>query len=233
MQGPTRTLPSEPPRRGRRLPPAVGGLLLVLSLAAANPAAAEALTYRWSLKGLARVAGLVLPGHGHGELRTRSSDGGHTSELEITSPQSKKGEYFLYGSQTHADGTAVAWSSYRWRGEEKSKRDRLTDSDVVDIASGIRLIRERQPKGTMRLRIWSDGKVYPVVVQRLATQSVQVPAGTFRADHYRIRGVRHQGERFWKGGLDLWLAQDAGRTPVAIQVERGFANVRLELLPGG
>jgi hypothetical protein len=43
--------------------------------------------------------------------------------------------------------------------------------------------------------------------------------------------VRIEGERFWKGGLELWLAQDPARTPVAIQVERGFANVRLELLP--
>lgn len=218
-----------PSVRRRRV--AAGALFLLLL--AATPAAAEALSYRWSLRGLAgRVAGLVLPNSGRGELRTRPNGEGTITELEITSPQSARGEYFLYGAQTRSDGsTALAWSSYRWRGEEKSKREPVATADVVDVASGIRLIRERQPSGAMRLRIWSDGKTYPVMVQRVGTENVRVPAGTFRADHYRVRGQRAAGERFWKGGLDLWLAQDAARTPVAIQVERGFANVRLELLP--
>jgi hypothetical protein len=159
--------------------------------------------------------------------------GGFVTELEITSPQSKRGEYFLYGSETRADGSITeAWSSYRWRDEEKSRRERVDKPDVVDVAAGIRVIRERQPQSRMQMRIWSDGKVYPVVVEQLGTVDVKVPAGTFRADHYRVRGQRVSGERFWKGGLDLWLAQDDARTPVAIQVERGFANVRLELLPG-
>ena len=37
----------------------------------------------------------------------------------------------------------------------------------------------------------------------------------------------------YAGGLDIWLAKDEAATPVRIQVERGFANVRLELLSGG
>lgn len=209
----------------------VAGALLLFAVAA--PAAAEALTYRWSLRGFAgRVAGLVLPNEGKGELRTEAKGAGYVTELEITSPKSGKGEYFLYGSETRGDGyTTEAWSSYRWRGEEKSKRDRVSTPDVVDVASGIRLIRERSPKSPLRLRIWSDGKVYPVTVQRVATENVHVPAGVFRTDHYRVRGVRADGQRYWKGGIDLWLAQDAERTPVAIQVERGMANVRLELMP--
>jgi len=68
------------------------------------------------------------------------------------------------------------------------------------------------------------------MVSRVAAENVTVPAGTFRADHYRVRGQRISGERFWKGGMDLWLAQDEARTPVRIQVERGFANVRLDLV---
>jgi hypothetical protein len=221
--------PHLPARRFRR---PIAACLAFLSLAAAAPAAAEAFTYRWSLKGLSRIAGLVLPSEGRGELRTEPNGSGYLTELEITSPQSQQGEYFLYGSETKADGTAaVAWSAYRWRGDEKKKRERVRAEDVVDVAAGIRLIRANPPTGSMKLRIWSDGKVYPVIVQRVGTESITVPAGTFRADQYRIRGVRERGQRFWKGGLDLWLAQDEGRTPVAIQVERGFANVRLELLP--
>jgi hypothetical protein len=82
------------------------------------------------------------------------------------------------------------------------------------------------------MRIWSDGKVYPVVVRRVGVERVTVPAGSFETEHYRVRGVRAGDARYWKGGLDLWLARDETATPVRIQVERGLANVRLELLPG-
>lgn len=207
---------------------------MVLSLAVAAPAAAEALTYSWRLQGVAgRLAGVVMPNHGRGELRTeRDGSGRLTTELHVTSPQSNRGEYFRYGSESNADGSAaVAWSSYRWRGEEKSKRERVDVDDVVDVASGIQRIRERQPRAPMSLRIWSDGKVYPVVVQRVGAERVTVPAGQFQTDHYRVRGVRREGERFWKGSLDVWIARDEQATPVRIQVERGLANLRLDLQP--
>jgi hypothetical protein len=199
----------------------------------ARPAAAESLAYRWTLKGLVgRLASVVLPGQGRGELRSHEGGAGRVTELEITSPAAKSGEFFLYGGETRANGsTAMAWSSYRWNGKQSNKRDKVEEAGVVDVASGIHLIRERQPAGTMPMRIWSDGKVYPVQVQRLKSEQIVVPAGTFTAQHYRVRGVRTPGQRYWKGGLDIWLAQDAEATPVQIQVERGFARVRLELLP--
>ena len=79
-------------------------------LEAERAARAEALVYRWSLRGFAgRVAGLVLPDEGRGELRTESANGSHRSELEITSPKSKGDEYFLYGSETRPDGSGVGW----------------------------------------------------------------------------------------------------------------------------
>jgi hypothetical protein len=229
------TMGRGPTRHRRRFVLATGLAALLPLLIAAAPASAEQLAYRWSLRGfVGRMAGLVLPDEGRGELRTRQAGSGYVTELEITSPQSGKGEFFLYGSETRADGsTAEAWSAYRWRDKEKDKREQVDTLDVVDVAAGIRLIRDRQPQSSLRMRIWSDGRIYPVVVQRVATENVKVPAGAFRADHYRVRGLRISGERFWKGGLDLWLAQDEERTPVAIQVERGFANVRLELLPVG
>jgi hypothetical protein len=193
-------------RLGRRPSMRAAAAVAFLSVAAATPAAAEALTYQWRLQGVAgRVAGLVLPNHGRGELRTQLAGGRRTTELEITSPASDRGEYFLYGSESHLDGSAaVAWSSYSWRGEEKSKRERVETKDVVDIAAGIQLIRDRRPSSPLSMRIWSDGKVYPVTVRHVGTERVAVPAGTFQADHYRVRGVRVEGERFWKGGLDLW-----------------------------
>jgi hypothetical protein len=209
---------------------------LLLPLVGAGPAnATESLAYHWSLRGfMGRMAGLVVPNEGRGELRSRPNDGGRITELEITSPGSAQGEFFLYGGELRPDGsTASAWSSYRWRGKARSQREPVAAEGVVDVASGIHLIRERHPVVPLRLQIWSDGKVYPVVVEKVATEPLTVPAGRFVADHYRIRGIRLEGKRYWKGGLDLWLARDEGATPVRIQVERGFANVRLELLPAG
>ena len=214
--------------------------LLVPLLGAAPAGAVESLDYHWSLKGfLGRLAGVVVPHQGRGQLRSRpliqngQNEGGRITELEITSPDSGRGEFFRYGGEMRADGTtAQAWSSYRWRGQEKSHRDPVAETGVVDVASGIHLIRQRHPESPLYLRIWSDGRVYPVVVQKVGTEQVTVPAGSFVTDHYRIRGVRKNGQRFWKGGLDLWLAKDEPATPVRIQVERGFANVRLDLLPG-
>jgi hypothetical protein len=222
----------------RRLPrrALLAALLVAAPLLGAGPAGAtESLNYHWSLRGfMGRLAGIVVPHEGHGELRSRPNDGGRVTELEITSPASADGEFFLYGGELRSDGsTAHAWSSYRWRGRAKSQKSPVAEEGVVDVASGIHLIRERHPVEPLPLRIWSDGRVYPVVVEKLAVERLTVPAGTYVADHYRIRGVRSGAEKFWKGGLDLWLARDEAATPVQIQVERGFANVRLELLPAG
>jgi hypothetical protein len=222
-------------RSSKRLGRVLLAAALLLPLLGAAPAGAvESLDYQWSLRGfLGRLAGVVVPHEGRGQLRSRPNEGGRITELEITSADAGRDEFFRYGGAMRADGTTTqAWSSYRWRGEEKSHRDPVAEAGVVDVASGIHLIRERHPQSPLHLRIWSDGRVYPVVVDKVATEPVTVPAGSFVADHYRIRGVKTPGQRYWKGGLDLWLAKDELATPVRIQVERGFANVRLELLPG-
>jgi hypothetical protein len=234
-EAPTMSIPKRLSLLSRRPPLRAAAAVLVLSAASVTPAAAEALVYNWRLQGVAGVlAGIMLPNNGRGELRTTQENGKRTTELEITSPQSERGEYFLYGAESNADGSAaVAWSSYRWRDEEKSKRERVEVAGVVDVASGIQRIREQQPQREMAMRIWSDGKVYPVVVRRVGSENVTVPAGRYQTDHYRVRGVKRDGERFWKGHLDVWLARDQQATPVRIQVERGLANVRLELVPGG
>jgi len=225
--------PTMTPLRSRAARLTAFVLALLVSLGARPAAATESLNYQWNLRGfLGRLAGVVLPNRGHGELRTHPNDSGRVTELEITSPASKSGEYFLYGGEMRSDGTtARAWSSYRWNGKQSDKRDKVEEDGVVDMASGIHLIREKLPQSSMRLRIWSDGKIYPVVVERIGAEKVVVPAGTFAATHFRVRGQKVAGERYWKGGLDLWLAQDEGATPVQIQVDRGFAHVRLELVP--
>ncbi len=231
----TSTMNARSPGSSHR-PRAVRLLLAVALLVPLSGAgrAGETLDYSWSLRGfLGHLAGVFLPNQGNGELRTRPAEGGgRITELEITSRDGHRGEFFLYGGETRADGSAArAWSAYHWRGRDKSDKQPVDEPGVADMASGIHRIRELRPQKPLPLRIWSDGKVYPVLVERVDTERVTVPAGTFVADHYRVRGVEEEGKRFWRGGLDLWLARDEVATPVRIQVERGFANVRLDLLP--
>jgi hypothetical protein len=198
---------------------------------AAASAQNESLHYQWRLRGfMGRLASVVLPSNGEAELRSRPLGSGRTvTELEITSSQAAAGEHFLYGARTDNGGrTQEAWSSYKWRDREKSDRQRVDEEGVVDIASGILLIRQQRPE-VLTLRIWSDGRVYPVVVRAAGEETLRVPAGEFRVQRYEVRGVRAPGSRYWSGGMDLWLAKDAAATPVQIQVTRGWANVLLEL----
>src|SRR6188474_2184652 len=56
--------------------------LLVPLVGAAPAGAVESLDYRWNLKGvLGRLAGVVVPNHGLGQLRSRPAEGGRITEL--------------------------------------------------------------------------------------------------------------------------------------------------------
>jgi hypothetical protein len=198
----------------------------------------EVLRYRWRLLGVrGALAGLFLPGQGEGSLATGAADDGRLrSELVITSPGGREDEFWRYGAELDpaSGGTLRAWSSYLFRGEHRSREAELADQGVVDIASGIYLIRQTPPSASRPMRIWSDGKLYPVVVVPLESERRQIGRRHIAVRHYSIRGLEVPGERLWKGRLDLWLADDATSTPVEIRVERGWAAVKLELaeLPG-
>jgi hypothetical protein len=47
--------------------------------------------------------------------------------------------------------------------------------------------------------------------------------------HFQIRGLEIEGERHWKGHMDLWLAKDEAATPVEIHFDRTLVGVRLKL----
>jgi hypothetical protein len=213
-------------------------LLAVLTLAAALPAQAsdpvsEEYRYRWRLGNLlGKVAGLFLPSHGEGVLRVTPAGGGNlTSELLITSHESRAGEYWRYGSELDPEtGRAVrAWSSYRWRGEEKVKRAEIEAEGVVDVVSGIWAIRRDPPLRPRRMEIWSDGKIYPVVVAPRGRETRVVAGREVATRHFTVTGYDVPGKRRWKGSLELWLAEDPQATPVEIRIARPLANLRLEL----
>ncbi|MFL6292034.1 MAG: DUF3108 domain-containing protein [Thermoanaerobaculia bacterium] len=218
------------------VPAAVAALILFPSLGGSVPGqppgqANEEFRYHWQLKNFVGViAGLFLPRQGEGSLTFHRTNGHLKSELTITSPQSTDG-YFRYGSEidVHTLQPIRAWSAYSWRGESKSKNEAVSKDGVLDVAAGIYAIRSDPPKKSRRMQIWSDGKIYPVVVIPLGLEVRQLPHGKVSARHYSIRGVNIPNERRWKGKLDLWLTPDEAATPVEILISRNMADVRMEL----
>lgn len=198
-----------------------------------RPQQAEEFQYRWQLRNfIGSLAGLFLPNQGEGSLTFRKDGNGRlTSELTITSTAAQ-GEYFRYGSEvdTRTLQPIRAWSAYSWRGETKTKSEPIEQQGVLDVASGIYSIRQDPPVKARRMEIWSDGKIYPVVVIPLGNETRKMQGGKKVAvRHYSIRGVEVPNRRKWKGKLDLWLARDAVATPVEIQISRNLADVHMEL----
>jgi len=195
----------------------------------------EEFRYHWQLRNfVGAIAAIFLPNQGEGSLVFKTLPNGHLrSELTITSSASKNGEYFRYGSEMDVKSLQPirAWSSYSWRGEVKSKSGEIEEKGVMDIASGIYAIRQKPPEKPRRMTIWSDGKIYPVLVIPLEVQPRKAPDGksTIEVRHYSIRGIQVADQRKWKGKLDLWLTRDEAATPVEILVSRNLADVRMEL----
>ncbi len=213
--------------------PAIAALLCLL--AGAGPArAGEKLHYRWSLDGFVGfIASIFMPTEGEGVLSLEEiAPGVSRGVLEVTSPESKSGEFFRYGAEWRRSDnrTLRAWSDQLWRGEKKSKRAELDDAGVIDIVSGIDLLRRQMPVSQQRLEIWSDGKRYPVIVLPRGPAHRHVAGREVATQHLSVRGVALPDRNMWKGELDLWLAEDEAATPVEILVSRRGARVRLTLV---
>jgi hypothetical protein len=194
----------------------------------------EEFKYRWQLRNfMGTLASLFLPRQGEGSLTFKTDRNGRLrSELTITSSATRQGEYFRYGSELDVRTLQPirAWSAYSWRGETKSKNDPILQDGVLDVASGIYAIRQNPPEKSRRMEIWSDGKIYPVVVIPLGLETRKSRDGkTMEVRHYSIRGIDVPGRRKWKGKLDLWLARDEAATPVEIVISRNLADVHMEL----
>jgi hypothetical protein len=214
----------------------------------------EVLRYDWRLGGFVGfVAGFFLPNRGVAVMSVRPADGGGdgsaaddgnadaegdgpqlVTELLITSPAAAEGDHWRYGSRIEADsGQALeAWSSYKWREKTNAEGEVIEQPAVLDIVSAIYAIRRRLPQRPTPLRVWSDGKIYPVEVVPRGFEQRKVAGRRLTTLHYTVRGDAEAvaaGGRPWKGKLELWLARDAVATPVQIYIERSFANLRLEL----
>jgi len=212
-------------------------LALVSVIFTASPAAArtEQFVYHWELRKLAALfGGLLLPGEGEGRLTFASQGEGRLlAELLITSEHSEEGEFWRYGAEidTEDGQTLKAWSSYVWRGKQDSDSAEIDEGGVIDIASGIYRIRRTLPERPRAMRIWSNGKIYPVIVTPEGIEERKLPGGErVRARHFRVSGLEEPDARFWKGHLDLWFAMDDAATPVEIRFDRSLLGVQLRLV---
>lgn len=224
----------------RRHLPALGVAALccaALLATAANAAGAEVeeeLRYRWRLGGYKGfLARLVVPASGDAVLRTTATGPGtFLNELHITSPRSRRGEFWLYGSEVEGEcGRLVsAWTEQLFRGRAKERRAEIEESGVLDVPSCICRIRRNPPESAIATRIWSDGKIYPVRISGPIAREVELGGRRMAADAYTVSGLRRPGERVWKGRLVLLVARDAGRTPLEIGLVQPGLSVRLELV---
>ncbi len=212
------------------------GLLIAgpwTAVASAQGKGDEEFQYRWQLRtSSAPWPGCSCPTAATGISPSRRTGNGHLrSELTITSAVAKQGEYFRYGSEVDIRTLQPirAWSAYSWRGETKSKSEDITVSGVLDIASGIYAIRRDPPKKTRRMEIWSDGKIYPVIVIPQGTETRTLDGKKIAVQKFSIQGFDTPGRDRWKGRLDLWLANDEAATPVEILISRNLADVRMQL----
>lgn len=212
---------------------AAAGLAFVTLLGASPAVAAERFHYHWTLDGfVGALASLFVPSRGEGELTYEPIEGGRErGELLVTSKQSKGNEYFRYGTvwEPATRRTISASSDLVWRGETKSKRADLEGENLIDVVSAIQLLRRTPPDNALRLEIWSDGRLYPVIVLPRERAKRKLPDGEVTARRYSVHGVPVPDRRFWKGELDLWIADDPTATPVEIVVSRRGARVRLVL----
>ena len=209
--------------------------LVAGAASASEPQGDEILRYSWRLEGfLGTIARLVFPGSGDGRLSTETNaEGRLETELLISSPKSERGEFWLYGAEVDPEArrTLEVWNAYKYREKDKEKRAEVEGEGVIDFASGILLLRQDPPTSPRPMKIWSDGKIYPVTVVPGEFRDRTLGDGSsVRARVYRIRGEEVPGQGHWKGKLDLWFAQDDAATPVEILVERTATRVRLRLV---
>ena len=223
--------------RARRLPGAgrlrLAGVLAFVLLLPAAARADETLNYAWRIEGFfGALAGLFFPSRGEGSLiETTTADGNLKSALLITSKEDDDASFFLYEAEIdRASGRTIsARSSQLWQGKRKDKAGKIAEADTVDIASAIHLLRRTLPEKSQELEIWSDGKLYPVLVKPVGPATRKIGGRPVPTLHYSIRPLVRPERRAWKGELDLWFARDPQATPVEILVARSPARVRLEL----
>lgn len=215
-------------------------------LALALPAAAEPtlepapgderLVYEWRVEGIkGLLLRLVAPGRGESSLTTVLNRRGELeTELHISAEHRRKGDFYRYGSAIDPASrrSLRAWTAQQVGEKRRAKDADLEGDDVIDLASGILLVRRDRPPARRRMRIWSGGNLYPVVIEPLGERREPFRGRQAVVRGYAISGDTEAAGRPWKGGIELHLADDPSATPVEIFVVNKGVRVRMLLDEG-
>jgi len=224
---------------GRRIVGLALGCALALAAAAGAEPKLEAgpgdekLVYSWRVEGFKGFfLRLVAPGRGEGSLTTVLNAEGHfETELHMSAKSRRQGDFWRYGSSVdpEAQRSLRAWTAQKIGDKERAREEDLEAADVIDLASGILLVRRDPPSEPRRMRIWSNGKLYPVLIEPRGGGRAEFRGRPVTVRRYAITGYRVPGEREWNGGLELLLADDPSSTPVEMFVLNKGVRARLTL----
>lgn len=227
-------------------------------LRSAAPSNVESFQYSWHLRGgLSWIAGLMFPRSGTGNLKTtfnKPGAPGISSELVITSP-SESG-FYAYQSEMDPSGdrTLMTYHGYAWG--KKSRKDRtvfdylkriahlhketptkvedkdkpMPAGDLRDVLTAIFYLRQHSDEitGPLRTTIFSDGKEYPVIFRPAGKQSFTIGNQRVSATGFAVEAVPGS-EQKWRGGVTVWVSDDARRIPCRIEISESVASLQLDL----
>jgi hypothetical protein len=202
-----------------------------------NPAPqGEVLTYRWRIQGvhgfLARLLRFV-PTSGDATLSALPGDSGYlVCEFKATSEKAAAGDHWTFRAELDVgEARTIRIRELKaFRGKNKEKNHELADLDAIDIISGIHMLRRSPPDRPRRQTAWSDGKLYPVLVNPRGYEKRKIGDQPMILRRFTISGFREPGQRFWKSRGDIWLTDDDRAIPAEILYSRGLGQLRLTLV---
>jgi hypothetical protein len=80
----------------------------------------------------------------------------------------------------------------------------------------------------LRAPVFEGRHLYDVQARLAESSTIKVPAGQFSASKIRVQ-IFERGKELTDTSFSLWLADDAGRTPVLIEADLPIGSARVEL----
>jgi hypothetical protein len=225
-------------------------LALAASAASAQPVSGtEQLHYKWSLRGgLSWIARIAFPSSGTGTLETKTA-GNVSSRLTIGA---KDGSAY-YASTMTPDGlkTFLSEDGYSFnnrfenhkvtfdynggvahvekRSDEgvEQKVKTLQSAAAQDVLTAIYYLRQNADTITMRRQatVYSGGKGYQFIFTPEGKDQLRVGGTTYDTRSFSIAPA--DGKK--KGAVRVWLTNDDDAKPVRMEIEQGYATMRLDM----
>ncbi len=104
--------------------------------------------------------------------------------------------------------------------------------DAIGFVYGLRAV-DWQRTRDVQWPVFDGRKLYEASARLVSDSAeVSVPAGQYTASHIAVR-IYERGRELSQTSFEVWLAQDAARTPVLIEFEVPFGTGRVELTHAG